>query len=179
MTVTEIKQAFESHGFTFSEQEVEEKLSKFGMKPEDVDADLIAVWIEDFQQGQNKPAKSGKGGGLAKGKPAQPPAQAPTQPQQQVNFQSLTSTIHTTVEQLVRANHQGEQEAIAAVAAYLKDSPSRVVNGVSQQLATIDVSSPLESVLQQQRSAWASTHDAIRQAIANVNDFAGIKSDAA
>lgn len=167
--IADIKEWFAQCGLNYTEDRIKSKLQEYGFDPLAIDQPYVHRWAEQMKSGSLTTVDSSH--------PSSP--QSPDQPQQQVNFQPITSTIHTTVEQLVRANHEGEQEAIAAVAAYLKDSPTRVVNGVSQQLATIDMSSPLDAVLQQQRSAWASTHDAIRQAIANVNDFAGVKSDAA
>jgi hypothetical protein len=181
MTVTEIREAFEKEGLTFTDEEVQEKLAASNMSADEVDTDLVTVWAEDIHQRQNKPAPKGKGktAGLAKSEPAQPLApQVPQQPQQQVNFQPITSTIHTTVEQLVRSNHQGEQEAIAAVTGYLKGTPTRIVDGVSRELAAIDMTGPLDSFLQQQQSAWASTNNSIADLIRNVNASAGVKNAA-
>ncbi|HEY9644370.1 MAG TPA: hypothetical protein V6C57_28000, partial [Coleofasciculaceae cyanobacterium] len=178
MTVTEIRDAFEQKGFKFSEQEVEEKLAAAKMNADEVDAEMMAVWLEAMEQQQNQPVKSGKGGGLAKSKTA-PPAKtsAPTQTQEiPVDFpgpNQAASIVQNTVVKLVQANHLDEQQAINALAGYYAESPTRVMNGINQQLSAMGVSNPLESVLQQQRESWASAHSAIQEAIANVNDFAG------
>ena len=183
MNIAEIREAFEKEGLTFTDKEVEDRLTSAKMIADEVDAELVTVWAEDIHQRQSQLNKSGKSGGLAKGKAAQPLAKGSTQqpqaPQQPaVNVQPVGSAIHGTVKELVVTHSQGEKEAIAALASYYSGTSSRIVDGVNQHLALMDFNSPLESLVQQQRDGWASTHAAIAEAIANVNQAAGLSNAA-
>jgi hypothetical protein len=170
MTVTEIREAFEKEGLTFTDEEVQEKLAASNMSADEVDTDLVTVWAEDIHQRQNKPAPKGKGktAGLAKSEPAQPPApQVPQQPQQQSTFsnQSITSAIHTTVEQLVMTHNSGELNAIDAVANYLLGTSDRITKGVSQRLGEQNVEAGFSAMLRQHEANWAATNNSIAQLI--------------
>ena len=176
MTITEIQKAFAERGLEFSEQEVEERLGRAKMKPESVDTDLIEIWVEEAQQNQNKPTTTtqSKTAGLAKSGTAPPPAtasptqQPPAQPQVNFSAQPITSSIHSTVEQIVRVHNQGEKGAIASVVNYLAGTSDRILNGVSQELATRNLNTSIDKVLQQNQAAWDEAHLKIEELINSV-----------
>ncbi|MEP0872880.1 hypothetical protein NDA01_23980 [Trichocoleus desertorum AS-A10] len=183
MTIAEIQKAFADNGFNFTEAEVEEKLTSAKMTADEVDSEMMAVWLEAMQQQQSKPAKAGKTGGLAKGKPAQPPAQAPTQPPQAIDLetqQAIANSVNGLQSQVV--NYVGQQETQLAeirnmLGDYNRGLGLRLWGGVAADLqAQGSYNIDIDRMMQ---TSWGNVKADLQSKIAEVNAAAGVRDAAA
>ncbi|MBD2099256.1 hypothetical protein H6F90_29775 [Trichocoleus sp. FACHB-591] len=184
MTITEIQKAFADNGFNFTEAEVEEKLTSAKMTADEVDSEMMAVWLEAMQQQQSKPTKASKTGGLAKGKPAQPPTQAPQQqhPPQAIDLetqQAIANSVNGLQSQVV--NYVGQQETQLAeirnmLGDYNRNLGLRLWGGVAADLQAqggYDI-----NVSQMMQNSWGNVKADLQSKIDQVNAAAGVRDAA-
>jgi hypothetical protein len=182
MTITEIREAFQKEGFTFTDEEVEQKLTAAKMSADEVDGEMMAVWLEAMQQQQNKPAPKGKGktAGLAKSESAPPATQPPTQPpaptQQEIpvdvpfaNLDQVLGGIENVGVQIVLQTNDHINHVVEKVVNFAQAGPTLTAQRINQRMGLVALENPVESILQANRDLCLNSLSRIDEAIARAS----------
>lgn len=175
--IADIRNEFARHGIQYTDVQIKNALQSKNMDAVDVELSQVQDWANEIN-----------GSYLAKAEQAiapQPPSQSNETPPEVIDIpwsaqQAIASgadSMRSNVGSYIAQQEAELSETQSLLVQYNRALEVRLWTGVGQQLQS--QGGPAFDIAKANREGWDKLKSSLKTAIANVNDFAGIKTDAA
>ena len=172
--IADIKRWFTECGLNYSEDRIKTRLQEYELDAATIDQAYVHRWAEQMKRESLAPIES-----------AQPSVQSPTQQPKVIDIpweaqQAIASgadSMRSNVGNYITQQEAELKETQSLLVQYNRALEVRLWTGVGQELQS--QGGPAFDIAKANREGWDKLKSSLKTAIANVNDFAGIKTDAA